>query len=223
MTPADSVFELDQVERARAGAPLVGPQSLSVQRGGVCALLGPSGSGKSTLLALLAGVESADRGRVLWNGRDVTRASESTLALLRRGSIGILGQSFLLLEHLPVWRGVAIGLAARGFGLRLQKQQALAELAALGIDARCAERLPAQLSGGERQRAALARALLSSEIGLIGDEPTSNQDADSAELVVNALLGRVARGCALVVATHDPRLATAADQCVRLTLEPGLR
>ncbi len=216
MSASDPVFELVDVERARARAPLVGPISLRVHAAELCALLGPSGSGKSTLLALLAGVERADRGRVLCCGQDVTRASESDLALLRRGRIGVVGQSFLLQEHLPLWQGVAIPLALLGVARKERRARAHLELESLGIRASLAERLPAQLSGGERQRAALACALLSAEVGLIADEPTSNQDADTAELVVNALLARVARGLALIVATHDPRLESAANQRLRL-------
>jgi ABC-type lipoprotein export system ATPase subunit len=91
-------------------------------------------------------------------------------------------------------------------------------LETLAIPARLSARMPAELSGGERQRAALARALLCAEIALIADEPTSNQDDASAKLVVNALLAHAARGVALAVATHDPRLADAADERLRLCL-----
>ncbi|HUR29735.1 MAG TPA: ATP-binding cassette domain-containing protein [Planctomycetota bacterium] len=218
----DSVLELDGAERRRAGAPVIGPVALRLRRGGVCALLGPSGSGKSTVLALLAGVESADAGRVLWQGRDVTRASESSLALLRRGRIGIVGQGFSLHEHLPVWQAVSIGLVPLGVERAARRARAVELLETLAIPARLAARMPAELSGGERQRAALARALLCAEVALIADEPTSNQDPASAELVVSALLAHAARGVALAVATHDPRLEKAADQQIRLTLPRAL-
>ncbi len=221
MNAPSAVFELDSVQRARAGAPAIGPCSLRIERGGVAALAGPSGSGKSTLLALLAGVESADRGRVLWEGRDVTRASESALALLRRGRIGVVGQSSLLLEHLPVWQGAAIGLSACGVPRRERRTRALAQLEALGIDARLGERLPAHLSGGERQRVCLARALLTAELGLILDEPTSNQDERSAELVIDALRARADRGTAMVIATHDAQLERLADQRLQLSRGEG--
>ncbi len=196
---------------------------MRVHAGELCALLGPSGSGKSTLLALLAGVERADRGRVLCCGGDITGASESDLALLRRGRIGVVGQSFSLHEHLPLWRGVAIPLALLGVARKEQRARALVELESLGIRASLAERLPAQLSGGERQRAALACALLSAQVGLIVDEPTSNQDADTAQLVVDVLQARVARGLALIVATHDPRLEAVANQCLRLARPSEVR
>jgi putative ABC transport system ATP-binding protein len=218
MNAPESVLELVDAERQRSGAPVIGPIALSLRRGGVCALLGPSGSGKSTVLALLAGVEAADAGRVLWQGRDVTRASESSLALLRRGRIGIVGQSFSLHEHLPVWQAVSIGLVPQGVARASCRKRAVELLETLAIPARLSARMPAELSGGERQRAALARALLCAEIALIADEPTSNQDDASAKLVVDALLAHAARGVALAVATHDPRLADAADERLRLCL-----
>ncbi len=218
MTPGVCALELDSVERRRARAPVVGPMSLRIESASVSALLGPSGSGKSTLLALLAGVERADRGRVLWRGSDVTHASESALALLRRSKMGIVGQSFSLHEHLPLWQGVSIGLVVLGVAAKIRRARAVQLLESLAIPARLADRLPAELSGGERQRAAVARALLSAEDVLIADEPTSNQDVVSAELVVKALLARVAQGCALVVATHDPRLERAAHQRLELSL-----
>jgi len=142
----------------------------------------------------------------------VTRERESALALLRRGRIGVVGQGFGLLEHLPVWRGVAVGLIAQGIPLEEQRARAKAALAELGLDARLAERRPAELSGGERQRAAVARALLVASEALIADEPTSNQDAAAGELVVRAFAARAARGCAVVVATHDDALASLADR-----------
>ena len=222
MSDTKPVFELVQVERRRARAPVVGPVSVSIESSSVCALLGPSGSGKSTLLALLGGVEAPDAGRVLWSGRDVTHASQSALSLLRRGRIGIVGQSFSLHEHLPLWQGVSIGLIVLGVARKERRARAIALLETLAIPARLADRRPAELSGGERQRAAIARALLCAEIAVIADEPTSNQDSASAELVVNALLARVAQGAALVVATHDPRLERAASQRVALNL-PALQ
>jgi len=216
---AAPVFELLAVERQRPRAPVVGPYSLAAMAGSLCVLVGPSGSGKSTLLALLAGVEPADRGRVLWQGVERTHASQSVLALARRGRIGIVGQGFALLEHLPLWQGVAVALVAQGVARGEQKRRALAALERVGLEARLAERRPRQLSGGERQRAALARALLSSSVGLIADEPTSNQDEESAARLLEVLREERARGVALVVATHDPGLERMAD--ARLVLAAG--
>jgi len=218
MSANAAVFELLEVERQRPRAPLVGPFSLRVEPGCLFVLQGPSGSGKSTLLALLAGVESADRGRVLWQGSDMTRAAQSTLALARRGRIGIVGQAFALLEHLPLWQAVAVSGVPQGLRRAQQRRLALGALERVGVDAALALRLPRELSGGERQRAALACALLSARVGLIADEPTSNQDALNAARVVAVLRELREQGCALVLSSHDPQLQGCADR--RLLLPP---
>jgi len=212
------VFELVAVERHRPRAPVVGPFSLQAEAGSLCVLEGPSGAGKSTLLALLAGVETADRGRVLWQGIDMTHAAQSALSLARRGRIGIVGQGFALLEHLPLWQSVAVACVPLGVARAEQRRRALAALERMGVDAPLALRLPRELSGGERQRAALACALISANVGLIADEPTSNQDAANAARVVQVLRELRAQGCALVVSSHDPELLRSADQ--RLVLPP---
>lgn len=218
MSANPAVFELERAERSRARGPRVGPCSLRVDAGRLCVLVGPSGSGKSTLLALLAGVEAADGGRVLWQGIERTSASQSELALARLGRIGIVGQSFALLEHLPLWQAVSIAGVPQGSSRARMRERAEAALERLGLSAHIAQRRPRELSGGERQRAALARALLSAGVGLIADEPTSNQDPVHAARIVQVLLEERSRGCAVVVATHDPELIRVADQ--RLELRP---
>lgn len=218
MNAVAPVFELVQVERHRARAPVVGPFSLQAQPGCLFVLQGPSGSGKSTLLALLAGVETADRGRVLWQGMDMTHASQSTLALARRGRIGVIGQSYSLLEHLPLWQAVAVACVPQGVRCAQQRRLAYGALERVGLDAQLALRLPRELSGGERQRAALACALISARTGLIADEPTSNQDGVNAARVLSVLRELREQGCALVLSSHDPKLQGCADR--RLVLPP---
>jgi ABC-type lipoprotein export system ATPase subunit len=185
-------------------------------------LLGPSGAGKSSLLALLLGIEAPDRGRVLWRGVDMTRAAQSSWAVARRGQIGIVGQSFALLEQLPVWQGAAIALVPQGVSRAEQRKRSHAALERVGISAALAQRLPRELSGGERQRVALARALLSAKTALVADEPSSNQDAQSARWIVQALCEEQARGCAVVLATHDPQLESFADQRLQLLAPAGV-
>lgn len=221
-TMAEPVFELREASLERADLR-IGPCSLEVRAGECVALTGPSGSGKSTLLALAAGVEAAHSGRVLWSGVDVTGASESTLAQLRRGRIGVMGQEHALLDHLPLWRGVSIGDVLRGEGAVAMRARAIRALAVLGLSESAADRRPARLSGGERQRAALARALLVGGVGLILDEPTSNLDLSSAKRVIEAVEAARARGVAVLLATHDERLLELAQRRVPLELAAGAR
>lgn len=219
----EPVFELRDALVERAAGVRIGPCRVAVRAGECVALTGPSGSGKSTWLALAAGVETARLGRVLWSGVDVTEASESRLAQLRRGRIGVMGQEHVLIEHLPLWRGVAIGDVLRGDGVAAMRERAVRMLASLGLPESAADRRPARLSGGERQRAALARALLVGNVGLILDEPTSNLDAASAKRVVDAVEVARARGAAVLLATHDERLLERAQRCVPLELPAATR
>ena len=129
---------------------------LSIASGELLALLGPSGCGKTTLLRMIAGLEIPDRGRVHFEGRDVTTRSA------RERHVGFVFQHYALFRHMTVFENVAFGLRVRGWRLRPRRAELkrrvseLLELVQLGW---LAQRYPAQLSGGQRQRVALARAL----------------------------------------------------------------
>ena len=144
--------------------------SLEVKEGEFVVLLGPSGCGKTTLLRVIAGLETADEGRVEIGGRDVT-----SLPPRRRG-IAMVFQNYAVFPHLTVFENVA-------FGLRMRKAPAaevterVRRVAALVQIGDLLERYPAQLSGGQRQRVAMARALAVDPVVLLMDEPLSNLDA----------------------------------------------
>src|SRR5436190_14874767 len=144
--------------------------SLTVEKGGLVALLGPSGSGKSTLLRVIAGLEPPDEGRVMMGGKDVT-----AVAPQYRG-VGFVFQHYAPFKHMTVWDNVAFGLKIRKrpkseIRSRVKELLALVQLEGLG------NRYPAQLSGGQRQRMALARALAVEPEVLLLDEPFGALDA----------------------------------------------
>jgi sulfate transport system ATP-binding protein len=144
--------------------------SLEVPGGKLVALLGPSGSGKTTLLRIMAGLETADEGRVIYHGQDVTRRAA------RERNVGFVFQHYALFRHMNVFENVA-------FGLRVRKRPAaeirarVHELLALVRLENLEKRYPAQLSGGQRQRVALARALAIQPQVLLLDEPFGALDA----------------------------------------------
>lgn len=143
---------------------------LQVPSGSLTALLGPSGSGKTTLLRIIAGLESADAGQVLFDGRDVTH-----LPARERG-VGFVFQHYALFRHMTVAENIAFGLRVRKAARaevtsRVQELLRLVRLEGLG------QRLPAELSGGQRQRVALARALAVRPQMLLLDEPFGALDA----------------------------------------------
>ena len=178
------------------------------------ALVGPSGSGKSSLIAVAAGLERPTGGRVLLFGQDLARLDEDGRARLRRGRVSLVFQSFHLLPNMTAAENVAAPLEIAGD--RGATATARDWLERVGLSAR-GHHYPHQLSGGEQQRVALARALASRPALLFADEPTGNLDAANAAHVAELMFDLVAMtGAALVLVTHDERLAARADRAVRL-------
>ncbi|MBV1853675.1 sulfate/molybdate ABC transporter ATP-binding protein [Catellatospora tritici] len=144
--------------------------SVSIPSGGLTALLGPSGGGKSTLLRIIAGLETADTGRVEIEGVDATRLSP------QKRNVGFVFQHYAAFKHLSVARNVAFGLEIRKKP-KPEIRERVEELLKLVHLSQFADRLPAQLSGGQRQRMALARALAVQPSVLLLDEPFGALDA----------------------------------------------
>ena len=144
--------------------------SLSIPSGRLTALLGPSGGGKSTLLRIIAGLETADSGRVEIEGVDATHLSP------QKRNVGFVFQHYAAFKHLSVRRNVAFGLEIRKRS-KDEIRARVAELLALVHLEQFADRLPSQLSGGQRQRMALARALAVEPTVLLLDEPFGALDA----------------------------------------------
>jgi putative ABC transport system ATP-binding protein len=187
---------------------------LAIEAGEFVAILGPSGSGKTTLLGLLAGLDRPSAGEVHLEGRRIDDLSEDELAVLRRGRVGFVFQSFQLLGNLTALENVCLPLEL--VGVARARERAIELLGEVGL----ADRLrhyPAQLSGGEQQRVALARAFASEPSVLFADEPTGNLDAETGARVLAVLDGlRARRKATLVLVTHDPEVAARADRRVHL-------
>jgi putative ABC transport system ATP-binding protein len=178
------------------------------------AVLGPSGSGKSTLLALMAGLDRASSGEILYDGREIQSLSEDALALWRRRNVGFVFQSFQLLQHLTARENVLLPLELRGEAAPGPAADELIEQ--VGLRER-SHHYPTQLSGGEQQRIALARAFAARPALLLADEPTGNLDTRTGQTVLEmlALLQRKS-GTSLVLVTHDPAVAELAQRRVHL-------
>ena len=198
-----------------APVPALAGVDLTIERGEFVAVMGPSGCGKSTLLNLLAGLDRPSAGEVWLDGSRVDRLSETALARLRRRRLGFVFQFFNLLPMLTVSENVELPLLLAGKRRRPARRTARRMLEELGIGDK-ADAAPGQLSGGQQQRVALARALANQPDLVIGDEPTGNLDSASAGEVLGLLRTAHARGQTLLVATHDARVAAAADRVVTL-------
>jgi putative ABC transport system ATP-binding protein len=187
-----------------------------VQSGEVAALLGASGSGKTTLLNLLSGIDSPDTGSVWIDGIDIHAQTEPERTLFRRRHIGFVFQFFNLIPTLTVGENVALPMELAGSEPRQARERSGELLEQVGL-AGMAARYPETLSGGEQQRTAVARALSHRPRLLLADEPTGNLDESTGDRVM-ALLTGLARdqGTTMVVVTHSPSVARAADRVLQL-------
>lgn len=167
-------IEIENITKQFGDFTALSAVNLSIPAGELVALLGPSGSGKTTLLRIIAGLESANGGRILFNGQDTTRSH------VRERKVGFVFQHYALFKHMTVFDNVAFGLKVRPRRARPSKSEIndrvnrLLQLVQLeGM----AKRFPSQLSGGQRQRIALARALAVEPQVLLLDEPFGALDA----------------------------------------------
>ncbi|MEL6712382.1 MAG: ABC transporter ATP-binding protein [Planctomycetota bacterium] len=187
---------------------------LEIRAGEFVAIVGPSGSGKSTLLGLLAGLDRPTSGEVEFEGVGLSGLGEDELALLRRGRIGFVFQSFQLLGNLTARENVLLPLELTGEADAAARADAL--LAEVGLAER-GHHYPSQLSGGEQQRVALARAFGPRPRLLFADEPTGNLDEATGARVLDMLMAlRRDEGAALVLVTHDRDIAASAERAIHL-------
>jgi putative ABC transport system ATP-binding protein len=190
--------------------------NLSVNAGEFVAVMGPSGCGKSTLLHLLGGLDRPTSGRVMIDGHDLTDLNDDKLTELRRRKIGFVFQFFNLIPVLTAAENAALPLTLDGAKAAEAKAKAAEWLTKVGLENRLHSR-PDQLSGGQQQRVAVARALVAEPALVLADEPTGNLDTKSADEIA-ALLHQVSDdwGRAVLMVTHDPRIAAYADRIVFL-------
>jgi putative ABC transport system ATP-binding protein len=183
---------------------------ISVEPGEFVAIMGPSGCGKSTLLNLVGGLDRPSSGRVLIDGADLTTLDDDKLTELRRRRMGFIFQFYNLIPVLDATENAALPLTLDG---SLHAQASAREwLAKVGLGDRMNNR-PDQLSGGQQQRVAVARALSTEPALILADEPTGNLDSKAATEIA-ALLQQVSSewGRAVIMVTHDPRIATFAKR-----------
>jgi len=196
------VITADGVGMVRAGRTILAGVGLQVAAGESVAVVGPSGSGKSSLIALLAGLERPDAGTI-------TRSPART---------GLILQGYGLVSVLTAAENVETPLQAGALG-RLTpaevRRRAGGALESVGLDP-VADHLVEELSGGQQQRVAVARALAVEPQVLLADELTAELDHDWRQRVVDLVLGVARAGGTVVMATHDPQIATRCDRTIRV-------
>ena len=202
--------------RGAAEVTAVAGVSLTLARGAFAALVGPSGCGKSTLLHLCGAMDRPTAGEVRIEGRSLAALDDDALTRVRRTRIGFVFQTFNLLPTLTVGENVGLPLLLAGRDPREVTPRVGEWAERVGISRRL-DHVPAQLSGGEAQRTAIARAMVHGPALLLADEPTGNLDSGNGRRIVE-LLREVNRssGTAVLLVTHDPAVAAAAEQVLEM-------
>src|SRR5437763_5850184 len=194
---------LEDLRRSYAGVTALDGLSLTLAPGELVALLGPSGCGKTTAMRLVAGLEEANSGRVMFGGRDVTGLPAN------KRDVGMVFQAYSLFPHMAAWQNVAFGLQMRKVDARQRRHRAGEMLELVGLSG-FADRFAHQLSGGQQQRVALARALAIQPQVLLLDEPLSALDAKvRAQLRDQIRRIQLEVGITTLFVTHDQEEALA--------------
>lgn len=187
---------------------------LAIHRGEVVLLMGPSGSGKTTLLSIMGCILRPTSGQVVLEGREVTAMNERDLPAMRLKHVGFVFQGFNLFPTLTVGENVELSLSLKGVRGRAAKKEARRLLDLVGIEHKY-DASTADISGGQKQRVAIARAVAGSPAAILADEPTAALDSRTGKAVVEMLAQLAHRDDrAVVIVTHDGRLAEYADRIV---------
>jgi putative ABC transport system ATP-binding protein len=199
-----------------SGVTAVDNVSLALEAGEFVAILGPSGSGKTTLLSILGGLLTPTVGEVRIGGRSLRGMKSAQLTEIRARRVGFVFQTHNLVPYLTALENLEIigGMLAGNPGASELRRRSRGLLEELGLEDRTGH-LPATLSVGERQRVAVARALLNEPSVLLVDEPTASLDTERGEEVVAMLAAQATqRRVAVVMVTHDQRMAAHADRAL---------
>ena len=215
---SQSIFEMRAVIK-RYGVGVTRIEALHIVEldaaaGGVMVLAGPSGSGKSTLLHLIGGMDRANSGELYVAGNSLHSLSTAELTVFRRHKVGFVFQAFNLMPNLTALENVMLAAEFAGLSSKEAKHRASALLERVGLTKR-ADHRPGQLSGGEQQRVAIARALVNRPALVIADEPTGNLDSKTGAAIIE-LLTSLKGEQSVIIASHDERIAAAADRVIHL-------
>lgn len=189
--------------------------TMRVEEGEYVALMGPSGSGKSTLMHILGCLDVPTAGTYELAGTDVSAMSEVELAEVRNQRIGFVFQGFNLLPGMSAARNVELPLVYAGVDRNERRARAVTALDRVGLGDRVEHR-PGELSGGQQQRVAVARALVTDPALILADEPTGNLDSRSTADVLGLFAELHASGRTIMLITHEPDVAAAAQRTVRI-------
>lgn len=188
--------------------------SFTVEKGEFVAIVGASGSGKSTLLHMIGGVDTPDSGKIIIDGKDITKFDEDKLAIFRRRQVGLIYQFYNLIPILNVEENITLPLNLDNRDVDKDRLNDLIKL--LGLENR-KKHLPNELSGGQQQRVSIGRALITSPAIILADEPTGNLDSTSSDEIVS-LLKKSNKDYkqTIIMITHNMEIAASADRIIKI-------
>lgn len=190
--------------------------SLHVKRGELVSIVGASGAGKTTLLQIMATLSRPDEGHLSIDGVALEKLNDEALSRFRNQKVGIVFQFHHLLPEFSALENVTIPALIAGRSRREAETEARRLLQLLGLEDR-ADHKPSQLSGGEQQRVSIARALINQPAVLFADEPSGNLDSQNRDEIHRLFLELKEKfGQTIVLVTHDEKLASMGDRCIRI-------
>ncbi len=204
------IYRTDEVETTA-----LNQINLKINEGEFVAVMGPSGCGKSTLMNILGLLDNPDTGEYYFMGEEVGHHSERMRTRLRKGHIGFVFQSFNLIDELTVYENIELPLIYQKLSAKTRKDKVNAVMERLKLIPR-KNHFPMQLSGGQQQRVAVGRALVVSPKLILADEPTGNLDSRNGDEVMSLLQELHSQGTTIVMVTHSPAYADAAQRVIHL-------
>ena len=214
------MIRLEHVSKTyEAGVVAITDVSLHIRPGEFVFIVGASGSGKSTIIKLLLKELAPTHGKIVVDGKDLSRISHKQIPMFRR-NVGVVFQNFRLLPDRNVYDNVSFAMHVVEASKREIKKRVPLTLSLVGLAAKYRS-LPKQLSGGEQQRVAIARALVNEPKILLADEPTGNLDNNNAWEIMNLLADINSRGTTVVVVTHNMEIVRAMGKRV-ITIKKGV-
>ncbi len=188
--------------------------TLSVEQGEFVAIVGTSGSGKSTLLNMIGGLDVPTTGKVIVDGKELSRLNDEQLTIFRRRKIGFIFQNYNLVPVLNVYENIVLPVELDGDNVDKKFMDKVVRM--LGLEDKQSS-MPGNLSGGQQQRVAIARALVSKPAIVLADEPTGNLDSRTSNDVLGLLKATSQQfRQTLVMITHNNEIAQLADRIIRI-------
>jgi len=216
-----ALLELNKVKKVyqqgKIEVPALRGIDLMVEPGEFTTIFGPSGSGKTTLLNMIGCLDTPSEGEVKLNGDEVSKLSQTELAMVRRYNIGFIFQSYNLIPVLSAYENVEFAIRLirhiKENEIREKTLNILEDVGLIGLE----NRRPNELSGGEKQRVAIARALVKEPKIVLADEPTANLDSETGAEVIKIMVKMNQKlGTTFIFSTHDPQIMKYAKRLLNL-------